>query len=111
MQPVVFAALALFLVLLLIPLSCGGGMTLQAPSTASFTLVWSDEFSGPDGSSPDTSKWTYNTGGNGWGNNELEYYTSRIENSRITGGKLVITAQRGNYTGPTASAETTRRRD
>lgn len=39
-----------------------------------WTLVWSDEFNGPAGSYPDSSKWTYDTGGGGWGNNEEEVY-------------------------------------
>ena len=81
------------------PLSCGGGATLQPPPPANYKLVWSDEFSGPDGSSPDSSKWTYDIGGNGWGNNELEYYTNRTQNAQIKGGNLIITAQREAYTG------------
>jgi len=66
------------------------------PSPAGWTLVWSDEFSGPDGSAPDPSKWTYDTGGKGWGNTELECYTSRLQNAQINGGNLVITAQQEN---------------
>src|SRR6266478_7706364 len=80
-------------------LSCGGGATLQPPPAAGFKLVWSDEFNGADGSSPDSSKWTYDIGGNGWGNNELEYYTHRAQNAQIKGGNLVITAQKEIYTG------------
>jgi beta-glucanase (GH16 family) len=44
-------------------------------------------------------KWTFEVGGNGFGNNELEYYTSRTQNARIEGGNLVITAQREHFTG------------
>jgi beta-glucanase (GH16 family) len=62
-------------------------------------LVWSDEFSGADGSSPDSSKWTYDLGGKGWGNQELESYTNRKENARIEKGNLVITALKESYTG------------
>ncbi len=87
------------LALALAPFSCGGGATLQPPPPANYKLVWSDEFSGPDGSSPDSSKWTYDIGGNGWGNNELEYYTNRTQNAQIKGGNLVITAQQEAYTG------------
>jgi beta-glucanase (GH16 family) len=65
-----------------------------------YTLVWSDEFKGKEGSLPDASKWTYDIGGSGWGNHELEYYTNRAENARIEDGKLVITARREAYTGP-----------
>lgn len=64
-----------------------------------WSLVWSDEFNQPDGSSPDPTKWTYETGGGGWGNNELEYYTSRTNNVRIMGGMLVIQANQENYGG------------
>ncbi len=38
------------------------------PPSSGYTLVWSDEFNAADGSSPDASKWTYDIGGNGWGN-------------------------------------------
>lgn len=63
-------------------------------------LAWHDEFNQPDGSSPDPSKWTVVTGGNGWGNDELEYYTSRPRNVHIQNGKLVIRALQETYTGP-----------
>jgi beta-glucanase (GH16 family) len=96
------APVPLLLVLASIPLSCGSGAPLlpAPPPAAGFTLTWSDEFTGADGSSPDSTKWTYDTGGNGWGNNELEYYTSRAQNAQIKGGNLVITAQKETYTGP-----------
>src|SRR5215467_6949410 len=74
-------------------LSCGGGAPLQPPSAKGWTLVWSDEFNGPDGSAPDSSKWTYDTGGKGWGNSELECYTNSSQNAQIQGGNLVITAR------------------
>jgi beta-glucanase (GH16 family) len=64
-----------------------------------WTLVWSDEFSGPDGSSPVSKKWTFDLGGKGWGNQELESYTNRKENARIEKGNLVITAQKETYPG------------
>jgi beta-glucanase (GH16 family) len=69
------------------------------PPAKGYTLVWSDDFRGPDGTSPDSSKWTYDIGGNGWGNNELEYYTNRTQNAQIKSGNLVITAQKEIYTG------------
>jgi beta-glucanase (GH16 family) len=68
-------------------------------SRSGWTLVWSDEFSAPDGSLPDPKKWTYDIGGKGWGNEELEYYTKRKENARIENGNLVITALKETYTG------------
>jgi beta-glucanase (GH16 family) len=64
-----------------------------------WTLVWSDEFSGPYGSSPDSKKWTYDIGGNGWGNHELEYYTKRPENVHVEEGNLVINARKESFTG------------
>ena len=64
-----------------------------------FSLVWQDEFDGPDGSSPDPGKWNYSTGGNGWGNGELQCYTDRIENSYIAEGMLVINAEKEEYMG------------
>jgi beta-glucanase (GH16 family) len=62
-------------------------------------LVWSDEFKGPNGSRPDPAKWSYDIGGDGWGNNELEYYTNRPENVVIQDGCLVISARREEYKG------------
>ncbi len=70
--------------------------TLAAPS---WKLVWSDEFNGPNGSAVDSSKWTSETGGGGWGNNELEYYTSRLENASQQNGNLVIKVLQEKYTG------------
>jgi beta-glucanase (GH16 family) len=84
----------------LLPSGCGGaGATSPPPVATGYTLVWSDEFNGANGSQPDSAKWTYDVGGNGWGNNELEYYTSRPQNAQIQGGNLVITAQGEAYTG------------
>lgn len=65
-----------------------------------YALVWSDEFDGENGSVPDASKWTYDIGGSGWGNHELEFYTNRVENARIEDGNLVITARQEAYAGP-----------
>lgn len=77
------------------------GLTSQAAplSTNGWTLVWADEFNLPDGSAPDTNHWTFETGGGGWGNNELEYYTPGTNNARILGGMLVIEARREDYSG------------
>lgn len=61
-------------------------------------LVWADEFD-RDGL-PDSTKWTYDVGGNGWGNNELQFYTRRrLENARVEGGKLIIEARKEAYQG------------
>jgi beta-glucanase (GH16 family) len=69
------------------------------PAAPGWTLSWSDEFDSADGSAPDSSKWTYDIGGGGWGNHELETYTSRPENAQIRGGNLVITARKESRTG------------
>src|SRR5260370_3189658 len=85
------AFVPIVLAVAVLSLSCGGGATLQPPPATGFTLVWSDEFNGADGSSPDSSKWTYDTGGNGWGNNEIPGYTTLVRNPQTNGGKLCIT--------------------
>ena len=64
----------------------------QVAQAQSWQLVWSDEFNGSI--SPD---WVFETGGGGWGNNELEYY--RKENATIENGNLVITAKREDFGG------------
>lgn len=69
------------------------------PPVAGWQLVWSDEFSQADGTSPDASQWGFDIGGGGWGNGELEYYTSRTNNARIENGRLVIEAKAENYNG------------
>lgn len=68
---------------------------------------WSDEFNGRAGTPPDPDKWNYDTGASGWGNRELERYTTGRGNSRLDGhGRLRIIARhrpgtgikRGSYT-------------
>jgi beta-glucanase (GH16 family) len=76
-----------------------GQANKSLPNPAKWKLVWSDEFNGPDGSAPDSSKWVLETGGNGWGNQELEYYTNRPQNAYLEGGNLVIKAVAEKYTG------------
>jgi beta-glucanase (GH16 family) len=61
-------------------------------------LVWSDEFK--NNGLPDSTKWTYQVGGGGWGNSELQYYTNRrIENTFVTDDVLVIEAKKESYQG------------
>jgi len=85
---------------MLVLVACGQSQTTSSPRGNPWTLVWSDEFGGSNGSAPDSSKWPLETGGNGWGNNELEYYTNRSQNAQIQNGSLVITALKETYTGP-----------
>jgi beta-glucanase (GH16 family) len=75
---------------------CGTARAQQmSPVTpAKWTLTWSDEFNAPDGSRPDPAKWKNEVGSERWGNNELECYTDRPDNSVIRGGNLVIIAKK-----------------
>lgn len=70
----------------------------------SWQLVWEDEFDGTAGQAPDAAKWTYDIGigpGNdGWGNEELQYYTDRPENVSLDGdGNLAIISKRESFSG------------
>ncbi|HVJ04434.1 MAG TPA: glycoside hydrolase family 16 protein [Candidatus Saccharimonadales bacterium] len=88
--------------LILSTFSSFAGTTRNAPSQPSqqqWQLVWNDEFDGPDGSAPDAAKWSFVVEGNGFGNQELEYYTARPENTHIEKGHLVITARKERFTG------------
>ena len=67
----------------------------ETPARAGWELTWSDEFN--SGSAPDPAKWHFAIGGNGWGNKELEYYTSRPQNARVRNGNLEIIARKENY--------------
>jgi beta-glucanase (GH16 family) len=87
------------LVAVVLSLSRGDEAQKQKPPSG-YSLVWSDEFNGKNGSLPDPSKWTYDIGGSSWDNRELEYYTHRPENARIEDGRLVITAREEEYAGP-----------
>ncbi|RTL59472.1 MAG: glycosyl hydrolase family protein [Sphingobacteriales bacterium] len=61
------------------------------------TMVWSDEF---NANQVNTSDWTFENGNNnGWGNNELEYYTGRLENVFQSAGNLIIEARQENFSG------------
>ena len=69
-------------------------------------LVWSDEFDGEG--LPDTSKWSYNIGNWGWGNNEPQYYTAnRTENARQEDGVLIIEAHQNDMDQAWTSARLT----
>lgn len=71
------------------------GMKLKAQD---YQLVWSDEFNYTG--LPDDTKWNYDVGGHGWGNNELQYYTEkRTENARVENGNLIIEAKKESYGG------------
>jgi beta-glucanase (GH16 family) len=81
-----------------------GAAAAVAPASPSQypVLTWQDEFSG---AAVDPAKWTFDIGTGaaqgltGWGNNELEYYTSRTQNASVSGGALHIKAIKENYSG------------
>ncbi len=69
-------------------------------------LAWSDDFNGAVGSAVNDKKWTHETGGGGWGNQEAQSYTADTKNSYLDGqGHLVIAAVRGHYTGSDGNTE------
>jgi beta-glucanase (GH16 family) len=82
------------------------------PGPSGWDLVWSDEFNHPAGTPPDPAYWSHEIGDGavnripGWGNSELQYYTSDTANSATDGaGNLVITAKEADgslacYYGP-----------
>jgi beta-glucanase (GH16 family) len=97
-----------------------GSSLIQAQSSLSnnnWQLVWSDEFNGPTGSLPDSTKWTYDTGGGGWGNNEEEVYcaagsnaspcNTATPNAALDGnGNLVVSAYNNGGTWTSARMKT-----
>ena len=71
-------------------------LSIYAGVPGGYRLVWSDEF---NGNSIDSSKWGFDLGGGGWGNNELQYYTNRWDNAYVSNGLLHIRAKREHYGG------------
>lgn len=82
-------------------------LTMAAPAAAqTWNLIWSDEFNGPAGAFPDSTKWNYDVGNNnGWGNGESQFYCAAGASSppcsaaspnafMSGGGNLVIRARR-----------------
>ena len=89
----------LLIILLVIHMGCEGSNELPERN---FQLVWSDEFDGTSGDLPSSENWVFEigTGVNGWGNQELQYYTDRTENIALDGrGNLVITALEESFQG------------
>ena len=65
--------------------------------TVVLSLVWADEFDIPG--APNATKWGYDLGAGGWGNNELQYYTNRSDNVYVSGGTLKIIAKKEAFQG------------
>lgn len=91
-------------------LAAAAGLRGQSPGQ---TPAWSDEFNQAVGSSPDPAKWTYDLGGGGWGNDELETYTSNPANVSVVsdpgatdGRALAITAIQSGSTYTSARIKT-----
>ena len=97
--PPLFAIILLLLVGAGVVASAAAQAGTPPASAPAWKLVWSDEFNGPNGSAVDASKWVSETGGGGWGNNELEYYTKRLDNATQQDGNLVIKVLQEKYTG------------
>jgi beta-glucanase (GH16 family) len=66
-------------------------------TATNYQLVWSDEFN--YNGVPDSTKWGYNLGAGGWGNEEAEYYTNRIDNAVVKNGVLQIIAKKEKHEG------------
>ncbi len=70
----------------------------KTPVAKGWKLKWSDEFNG--NGLPDESKWTYDVGGKGWGNNELQFYTQAdTTNAIVKKGNLNIRAVQATHQG------------
>ncbi len=84
----------------IIPLLFSNCSTSEEQTVTTYEdLILEDNFE-EDGA-PNPEIWNFNigTGENGWGNNELQYYTSRSENVSVQNGYLLITARKENYQG------------
>jgi beta-glucanase (GH16 family) len=96
MKSILFSAAAsVLLVFLACRVPDGPGTTAPAaPADYTFTEkpIWQDEFEYTG--RPDPSRWGYDLGGSGWGNNELQNYTNNLENARVENGHLLIEARK-----------------
>lgn len=71
---------------------------------AQYGLIWQDEFDGPAGELPDSTRWQFDIGTD-WGNAQLEYDTDRAENVSLDGeGNLAITARQEDFAGQSYTA-------
>ncbi|NNE68820.1 MAG: family 16 glycosylhydrolase, partial [Rhodothermales bacterium] len=76
---------------ILIPFLLLTGFGAHQAAAQNWTLVWADEFDYTG--APDPTKWDYDIGGGGWGNQELQFYTDRTENARVDGSTLIVEAR------------------
>jgi beta-glucanase (GH16 family) len=76
--------------------SCSNSKKIEG--TRGWNLVWQDEFN--QQGLPDTTKWRYDVGGHGWGNNEKQFYLANSqENAYVADGKLHIVALKKKHDG------------
>jgi beta-glucanase (GH16 family) len=81
--------------MLLLALGCVASAPDPAAYEPGWTLVWSDSFDGAAGTPPDPETWVPDVGGDGWGNEQLEYNTAKPQNASLDGeGRLAIVAIR-----------------
>lgn len=91
-----FILIPLFAIAVVLGVCVGAANSVQA----GWQLAWSDEF---DGNSLNANNWAFDIGTGppypGWGNNELEYYTSRTNNAFVADGLLHVVARQESYNG------------
>jgi beta-glucanase (GH16 family) len=93
-----FVCMAVQLLVLAWQESQGPAAHGEPKASSTWELVWADEFDHPG--LPDPKRWAYDVGGDGWGNRELQFYTSgRRENARVENGHLIIEARREKWQG------------
>ena len=79
-------------------ISVAAGKDTLARQDPTWQPVWLDEFD--TAGLPDSGRWSYEVGGHGWGNRELQFYTERRrENARVEGGRLIVEARREDWQG------------
>jgi len=90
-----FSTYVLLIAIIVLNLGCSDEQTV----TKYTEITMQDEFD--INGAPDNTLWNYDIGtrGDGWGNNELQYYTDRAENIIVQNGYLIITAKQENFEG------------
>ncbi len=61
----------------------GAAVPATAAPPAGYALAWKEEFHQGANAVPDPARWNYETGGGGWGNNELETYVNDPPHAHI----------------------------
>jgi beta-glucanase (GH16 family) len=86
--------LVFFMVIIVCMAACSNTKNITA--NKGWELAWSDEFNYTG--LPDSTIWSYDTGGHGWGNNEKQFYIEKsIENAYVKDGKLNIVALKKDF--------------